>query len=111
VLDQLADADSELQSKRTVQSGDVGSSIQHLTYEDLEAYVAGRLASARLQHCRTHLESCDACRAELEDLRTFNRDFSGLPPAWPRSWPTDLLSMRYCRKSSAGNLPNDLGPA
>ena len=77
MLDQLSDADSVLEPKSTAQSGGVAGVIRHLTPEDLEAYANGRLASARLDHCRIHLESCDACRAELEDLRIFESEMSG----------------------------------
>jgi hypothetical protein len=63
-----------MQAKPTAQSGGVEESIRHLTYDDLEAYLQGRLSSARLEHCRTHLDSCEACRAEFEDLRTFKSD-------------------------------------
>jgi anti-sigma factor RsiW len=77
VLDQLPDTDSMLEPKATAQSGGVAGSTRHLTPEDLEAYANGRLASARLDHCQTHLESCDACRAELEDLRIFKSELSG----------------------------------
>ncbi len=49
----------------------------HLAHEDLEAYTNGRLAPARLSECQTHLDSCEACRAELEDLRTFQSELSG----------------------------------
>ena len=66
--------DALMQAKPTAQSGGVEESIRHLTYDDLEAYLQGRLSSARLEHCRTHLDSCEACRAEFEDLRTFKSD-------------------------------------
>ena len=38
----------------------------------------GRLPSARMDSFSTHLDSCDACRAELEDLRTFKSSAAGL---------------------------------
>jgi hypothetical protein len=75
--------DSGLHAKLTAQSGGVEESIRHLTHEDLEAYLEGRLSSARLKHCRTHLDSCEACRAELEDLRTFKSDLAGFPRSEP----------------------------
>jgi anti-sigma factor RsiW len=83
VLDQLPDTDSVLEPKSTAQSGGVAGSTRHLTPEDLEAYANGRLASARLDHCRIHLESCDACRAELEDLRIFKSELSGFQRTEP----------------------------
>jgi hypothetical protein len=76
VLDQLSDADSVLEPRSTAQSDGVTGSTRHLTPEDLEEYANGRLASARLDHCRIHLESCDACRAELEDLRILKSELA-----------------------------------
>ena len=83
MLDQLPDTDSVLEPKSTAQTGGVAGSTRHLTPEDLEAYANGRLASARLEHCRIHLESCDACRAELEDLRIFESEMSGFQRSEP----------------------------
>jgi hypothetical protein len=77
VLDQLPETDSMLEPKATAQSGGAAGSTRHLTPEDLEAYANGRLASARLDPYRIHLDSCDACRAELEDLRIFKSELSG----------------------------------
>ena len=75
MLDHLSDA--EILRKPTAQSGGAEESIRHLTQVELEAYLEGRLPPARLTHCRTHLDSCEACRAELEDLRTFRSDLAG----------------------------------
>lgn len=72
MLDQLTDRDSEL------------GSVRHLTQEDLEAYAAGRLAAARSSSCQTHLESCEACRAELEDLRAFKGELAGFSRPAPK---------------------------
>ena len=83
MLDQLPDTDTVFEPKSTAQSGGVAGSTRHLTPEDLEAYANGRLASARLDHCRIHLESCDACRAELEDLRIFKSGLSGFQRTEP----------------------------
>jgi len=73
----LSDQDSGLQPKLSVQSGEVEGALRHLAHEDLEAYTSGRLAPARLSYCQAHLDSCEACRAELEDLRTFKSELSG----------------------------------
>jgi len=77
VLDLPSEADTELKPKRTAPFGGVGESVRHLSYEDLEAYVGGRFPPARLDHCSAHLDSCLACRAELEDLRTLKSEASG----------------------------------
>jgi hypothetical protein len=73
----------ELPTKPTAQSGGVDDSIRHLTHEDLEAYLEGRSSSARLKQCQTHLDSCEACRAELEDLRTFKSELAGFSRSPP----------------------------
>ena len=83
MLDQLSGADSVVEPKSTAQSGGVAGSARHLTPEDLEAYANGRLASARLDSCRTHLDSCDACRAELEDLRVLKSELAGFQRSEP----------------------------
>jgi predicted anti-sigma-YlaC factor YlaD len=75
--------DSRMHNKPTAQSGGVEEPIRHLTSEDLEGYFQGRLSSARLDYCRTHLDSCEACRAELEDLRTFKSDSAGFARSEP----------------------------
>ncbi|MFL6601352.1 MAG: anti-sigma factor family protein [Steroidobacteraceae bacterium] len=75
--------DLELHDEPIARSGDVEEPIRHLTHDDLEAYFEGRLPSARLNHCRTHLDSCEACRAELEDLRTLKSDMAGFSRAEP----------------------------
>jgi len=100
VLDNLADADTGVEPKPATRSGDVEGSIRHLSYEDLEAYVAGRLATARLHHCQTHLDSCEACRAELEDLRTLKSQLSGLQRAEPRRRELDRRKRRRGLKLS-----------
>jgi hypothetical protein len=83
VLDQLSDTDSELRPKSPAQSTQVEGAARHLSQEDLESYANGRLASARLSYCRAHLDSCDACRAELEDIRTFASESLGFARAEP----------------------------
>jgi hypothetical protein len=76
VLDQLSDTDAELRPRSSAQSADVAESNQHLARGDLEAYSSGGLTPARLTYCQTHLDSCEDCRAELEDLRTHKGDLS-----------------------------------
>jgi len=86
VLDQLSETDSKLESAR------------HLTPEDLEAYTTGRLAPARSSFCQTHLDSCEACRAELEDLRTFKGELAGF--SRPESQPREFGRSKRRRKLS-----------
>lgn len=83
MLDLPSEADTELKLGRSAPIGGVGESVRHLSHEDLEAYVNGRIPPARLDYCLAHLDSCLACRAELEDLRTLKSEAS----AFPRSEP------------------------
>jgi anti-sigma factor RsiW len=78
VLDELSDKEAELKPRVPARSGDAEDSARHLSYGDLEAYVGGTLPAARMSYCGGHLESCEACRAELEDLRTFKSESPGL---------------------------------
>jgi anti-sigma factor RsiW len=78
VLDRPLATDSKLGSTRTTSPGDAGDGIRHLSHDELGAYVDGRLTSARLSQCSSHLDSCEACRAELEDLRTLRAGPAGL---------------------------------
>jgi hypothetical protein len=86
VLDQQSDTDSKL------------GSVRHLTPDDLEAYTTGRLSPARSSFCQTHLDSCQACRAELEDLRTFKGELASF--SRPDSNPREFGRSRRRRKPS-----------
>ena len=78
MLDDVSDTESGPKPRLIAQPGGVGGSIRHLPQDDLEAYVNGQLTSAKLDYCRTHLDACEACRAELEDLRTLRSHSIGL---------------------------------
>jgi hypothetical protein len=95
----LSDADLDtdttvLDDKPAADSGRVAESTRHLTQGDLETYLEGRLSPARLQHCSAHLDSCEACRAELEDLRTFKSDLA----SFARPEPTRAAQQRGRRR-------------
>jgi hypothetical protein len=83
VLDHPAEADTELKPKRAAPIGGVEESVRHLSHGDLEAYVNGRIPPAGLNYCLAHLDSCLACRAELEDLRTLGSETFGFPRPEP----------------------------
>lgn len=95
MLDDPLETDTELKPKRTASLRGVGESVRHLSHEDLEAYVGGRLPPARLNDCGAHLDSCLACRAELEDLRTLESEASGF--AHPQSLGRELERRRKRR--------------
>jgi hypothetical protein len=83
VLGPPSKADTELKPQRAAPVGGVGEPVRHLSPEDLEAYVSGRVPPPQLNDCRAHLDSCLACRAELEDLRTRKSAVSGFPHPEP----------------------------
>lgn len=85
MLDQLSDTDLQRRPRPATQPSPGEASIRHLTHVDLEAYANGQLAADRLEHCRTHLESCEACRAELEDLRLLESELAGFERTAARS--------------------------
>lgn len=72
----MLDQDSVLEPQLAGKAVNVEGSIRHLAQEDLEGYANGRLGGARLDNCRRHLDACEACRAELEDIRTLQTELS-----------------------------------
>ena len=72
----MLDQDSALEPKLAGKVVNVEGSIRHLAQDELEAYANGRLGGARLDNCRRHLDACEACRAELEDIRTLQTELS-----------------------------------
>jgi hypothetical protein len=75
----MLDQDSVLEPGLTGKAVNVAGAIRHLSQDDLESYANGRLASARQSYCQTHLDSCEACRAELEDIRTLQTELASFP--------------------------------
>lgn len=107
MLDQLSDTDTVAVPKSTEKSSDVAGSIRHLPQTDLEAYASGRLPAARLSDCQAHLDSCEACRAELEDIRTLQSDLAGFQRPEPTYGREPLRRKR--RKSLALPLAVSVG--
>jgi anti-sigma factor RsiW len=56
---------------------------EHLTYEELEAFVDGRADALERQLVEAHVELCARCSGELLDLAA-TRDALGLGPSGPR---------------------------
>ena len=75
----MLDQDSVLEPELTGKAVNVAGAIRHLSQDDLESYANGRLAAARLSYCQAHLDSCEACRAELEDIRTLQTELASFP--------------------------------
>ena len=78
MLDTLADKEPKLSPKATAQAGGTDGPALHPTRDDLKGYAYGRLASARLDYCQAHLDTCEDCRIELEDIRTCSNEMSSM---------------------------------
>ena len=78
MLDTLADKEPKLSPKAPAQTGGTDGPALHPTREDLKGYAYGRLASARLDYCQAHLDTCEDCRIELEDIRTCSNEMSSM---------------------------------
>ena len=76
MLDQLSDTDTVARPKVKAPAGDAVETVRHLSRQDLQAYSSDQLQPARLKDCQEHLDSCEDCRYELEDLRTLKCDMS-----------------------------------
>jgi len=76
----MLDQGSVLDRKSTGKAVNAEGSNRHLSQEDLEGYANGRLASARSSYCGTHLDACEACRAELEDIRNLQTELAAFTP-------------------------------
>ncbi len=49
----------------------------HLTYEQTEAYVDGKLDDATCEEVRAHVADCSTCAEELRDLEAFKNELAG----------------------------------
>src|SRR5581483_10246983 len=75
-----------------VSSGKQGSAVisrikrelgGHVSESDLSALADGELRGGAAARARRHVESCDACRAELEGLRVLKAMLAQAPRAQP----------------------------
>jgi hypothetical protein len=85
-LKQVLDTDSDtvaVKPRAIKPSHEVVETVRHLTAQDFKDYASGQLTPARLEHCQSHLDSCEDCRSELEELRTFKDDFATFPRPEP----------------------------
>lgn len=94
MLDQLSDTDLAQRPKPAKEPTEVQDAVRHVTQTDLEAYAGGKLPASRMDFCRTHLEACEACRAELEDIRTYQSSLLGMQ----RSEPSRYEPQRRTRR-------------
>jgi len=74
----------------------------HPTDEDLSALIDGELAPSRAATLQAHLDSCQSCRARLDELQSVKAMLSGLPrPALPRSFTLTAAPAQASRPRSA----------
>ena len=73
---------------------------EHLTIEQLSAFLDRQLSSQELAECDTHVQHCHQCQGLLADLRLTTGLLRGLPPPeLPRSFvlPTPIAEERPVR--------------
>ena len=75
----------------------------HKTFqENLSAYALGALDADEAAALRTHLQTCDSCRAELAD---YQRVSAGLLAALPPQAPGPALKRTLKKRLAAGTRP------
>jgi hypothetical protein len=57
---------------------DIGPFVEHVPEDEIQQYVSGRLAHARIREIDRHLARCTQCAGEIRDLRNFAAE---MPPA------------------------------
>jgi len=58
----------------TAWSNLIDSTGDHLTYEQIAAFVDGALAAEQYDEIQSHIQQCARCAADCGDLRTFSRE-------------------------------------
>ncbi len=78
--------------------------IDHLAYEQLEAYVDGKLSSADRINAQAHLEICQICSGELRDLHTFKVELAASEGQTTHGWSARFLTPWLTRRRVALGL-------
>jgi predicted anti-sigma-YlaC factor YlaD len=108
--EQLVELMPEAQAWQTLRASlpAEGEQPEHLSYEQLAAYVDEKLNGIQREAVESHLEICRMCDAELQDLRAFSLEIKATPVeqspapsasvaairAWRRQW-MESLTMRW----------------
>lgn len=84
-----ADLQTALQNKLAVDAAYLRPKTEHLSYEQMEAYVDGKISKADQASLRVHLQYCKTCSEELRDLNTFKAELTssnefGRQASWAR---------------------------
>jgi len=74
---------------------------EHLSYEQLETYVDGKMPRADRDVAEAHLESCRPCSEDVRDLNTFRVEFEGSRERRKIGWWAHIASPRLAPRSAA----------
>jgi hypothetical protein len=104
-VSQCAECRERLASANDLRAGlqrtDVASQGEHLAYEQLEAYVDGKMSEADRELAQTHLESCPTCSADVRDLQTFKAELAGPKDQSKGGWWSAFVAMWLTRRRVA----------
>lgn len=82
-----ADLQTAFDDKLAVGTAYPHPNMEHLSYEQIEAYVDGTISKADQASLRVHLQFCKTCSEELRDLDTFKAELTSSDDlATPESW-------------------------
>jgi hypothetical protein len=91
---------------RVVAEGDLRAALQtalppeHVSYEQLEAYLDGKASAAQTEAVRVHAAACRICSDELRDLESFKKELEDEPlenRERKRRWMPRFLAPRLGR--------------
>jgi hypothetical protein len=62
---------SELRRRHAEMTASLAEAVDHVSEDEVQAFVNGTLPTARRHEIERHLRECRACAAEIDDLRNF----------------------------------------
>ncbi|MBV6458211.1 MAG: hypothetical protein HONBIEJF_01336 [Fimbriimonadaceae bacterium] len=71
----------------------------------LSAYLDGEVCGTEMMMIRSHLQYCDSCRQELEEMRNIKLLLGALPGAEPNDTLVDRLKGRIALESGTATRP------
>jgi len=75
-----------------------GEQPEHLSYDQLAAYVDEKLSGIQREAVESHLEICRMCDAELQDLRNFSLEIAALSPEQSPAPPVPVATLHSRRR-------------
>jgi len=98
---QRAPSGGQSSSGQTLTTASRLSAEEHLSYEQLEAFVDEKSTPSEMQFVPLHVAACRQCAGELRDLRTFKSELSRSPTLGAKSkkgwWAPRLAPMFTAR--------------